>query len=92
MSQQFDDDIINLLNILSFVVGMQNLQENREQSEHNDVQAANDKQAKFLLSEINRRFEEQNKILEKQNEMLSNLLARIEQIYLLEREQNEKHI
>jgi len=30
-----------------------NLNENREQSAHNDVQTANDKQAEYLLREIN---------------------------------------
>mgnify|MGYP006895547094 FL=1 len=33
------------LNILSILLALQNLQENREQTKQNDVQAANDKQA-----------------------------------------------
>lgn len=69
-----NNELINLINILSCVVGLQNLQENRQQSAHNDVQAANDKQAHYLLQEINRRFDEQNKILEEQNVMLARLL------------------
>lgn len=55
---------INLLNIYSVYLGLENLYENRAQSEHNDVQTANDKQAQYILEEINRRFEEQNVILE----------------------------
>ena len=38
------------------------------------AQAANDKQAEYLLNEINRRFDEQNKILEKQNRMLETII------------------
>lgn len=49
---------------------MENLQENRQQSAHNDVQVANDKQAQYLLEEINKKFEEQNKILDKLVELL----------------------
>lgn len=55
---------IDILAVASVLLGMQNLQENRQQSAHNDVQLANDKQAEYLLSEINRRFDEQNKMLE----------------------------
>ena len=57
------DKILEAINLLSFVIGIENLQENREQSKHNDVQMANDKQAKFLLEEISKKFEEQNTIL-----------------------------
>lgn len=63
---------LDLLNILSLIIGLQNLQENREQSAHNDVQTANNNQAKFLLEEINKRFEEQNIILNKILEILEN--------------------
>lgn len=54
----------NLLNILSVFLALQNLQENRGQSAHNDVQIANDNQAKLILTEINGKFAEQNKMLE----------------------------
>lgn len=64
------NNVNDLINILSFVIGMENLQENRQQSAHNDVQIANDKQAQYLLEEINKKFEEQNKILDKLVELL----------------------
>ena len=60
MSQTNDFD---LLQILSIILGYQNLIENRQQSTHNDVTAANDKQAKFLLQELSRKFDEQNAML-----------------------------
>ena len=73
-----NNELINLINILSFVVGLENMRENRLQSAQNDVQSANDSQAKYLLNEINRRFDEQNKILEEQNVMLARLLELLE--------------
>lgn len=45
-----------------------------EQSEQNDVQAANDKQAKYLLVEITRKFDEQNGMLKEQNVMIDKIL------------------
>ena len=72
--QDQNNELINLINILSLVVGLQNMQENRLQSAQNDVQEANKNQARYLLQEINRRFDEQNKILEGQNRMLERLI------------------
>ena len=43
---------LDLLAILSFIIGYNNLIENREQSEYNDINSANDKQAKYLLNEM----------------------------------------
>ena len=68
--QDQNNELINLINILSFVVGLQNMRENELQSAHNDVQAANDKQAHYLLQEINRRFDEQNRMLERLIELM----------------------
>ena len=76
--QDQNNDLINLINVLSFVIGCSNLQENRQQSANNDVQAANDKQAHYLLQEINQRFDYQNKIIEEQNVMLARLLELLE--------------
>lgn len=60
-NQQFG--VLDILSVMSFLLGVQNLQENRQQSAHNDVSAANDKQAKFILEELGRKFEEQNAML-----------------------------
>ena len=68
--QNQNNDLINLINVLSFVIGYSNLQENRQQSDRNDVQAANKAQAKYLLNEINRRFDEQNRMLERLIELI----------------------
>lgn len=77
--QDQNNELINPINILSFVVGIENTRENRMQSAQNDVQSANDKQAHYLLQEIDRRFDEQNKILEEQNRMLERLIELMKQ-------------
>lgn len=65
-----NNGINDLLNALSLIVGIQNLQENREQTEYNDVQSANDNQARFLLQELGKKFDEQNEMLKKILELL----------------------
>ena len=47
--EQLEFDVLDILNVLSFMLGIENLQENRTQSAHNDVQAANQQQAEYLL-------------------------------------------
>lgn len=73
MNMQNNNEI-DVLAVVSVLLGLQNLQENREQSAHNDVQMANDKQAKYLLEEITRKFDEQNGMLKEQNVMLDKIL------------------
>ena len=63
----------DIASALSLILGYENLMENRQQSAQNDVGAANDAQAKFLLEQINKQFEEQN-------EMLANIDARLERL------------
>lgn len=59
------DKELDILSFFSTYLAILNLCENREQSAHNDVSAANDKQAQYLLSEIDRKFNEQNEMLKK---------------------------
>lgn len=54
---------MDLISVLSLALGWENLIENRAQSAQNNVSAANDKQAQYLLEELGRRFEEQNEML-----------------------------
>lgn len=60
---QREFDFMDMISILSLALGYENLLENRQQSAQNNVGAANDAQAKFMLEEINGRFEDQNKVL-----------------------------
>lgn len=56
-------EFADLLAVWSLMLGYQNLDENRQQSAHNDVSAANDQQAKYLLVELGKKFDEQNQML-----------------------------
>lgn len=79
-NQMQNQEILSeLINIISLIIGMENLKENREQSYHNDVQKANDNQAKYLLEEINKQFEIQNQILHEQNLMLGRIISYLEE-------------
>lgn len=57
-------DALDMLGVASFLLGVENLMENRQQSAQNDVGAANDKQASYLLSEIGKRLDGQDRTLE----------------------------
>lgn len=67
-----------LLNIVSVMLAIQNLKENREQSAHNDIQAANDEQAHRILEVIEVRFKEQNKEIEKIKSMLYDIVTSLD--------------
>lgn len=69
-----------LFNIVSVMLAIQNLKENREQSEHNDVQAANDKQAQEILAAIQIQFKEQNRKLEENKSLLYDIIGRLDNI------------
>lgn len=54
----------NLLNVISILLGYENLMENRQQSADNDVNMANQKQAKQILDDLHEQFAYQNRLLE----------------------------
>lgn len=70
---QREFDFMDTISILSLALGYENLLENRQQSAQNDIGAANDAQAKFMLEEINRRFEDQNEVLAEIQQRLQSL-------------------
>lgn len=63
-------DALDIVSIMSFFLGYENLMENRQQTAHNDVSAANNKQAQYLLQKLGRKFEEQNEIMKQILEVL----------------------
>jgi hypothetical protein len=70
-----------LLNALSLILAMQNLSENREQSQYNDVHKANDEQAELLLKKINDRFAEQNENIDRILKIQQNHTDMLKEIY-----------
>ena len=75
MFTEFDQQELNLLDILAvfaYLMAYENWIENRRQSAHNDVQAANAKQEKHILEEVHRLFDEQNSMLREILDFLRN--------------------
>lgn len=69
---------LDVLTIASFMLGYENLMENRSQSaqsdkliKQNNVQDANDRQAQYLLEELKKQFDEQNQMLKQILEVLT---------------------
>lgn len=54
---------MDMLSVFSAFIGYLNLIENRQQSAQNDVNAANDRQAQLILSEVNKRLDQQDEML-----------------------------
>lgn len=71
-----NDNIGNLLNIFSILLGYENLIENRQQSASNNIQRSNQEQAKMLLDDLHAQFDKQNQMLEYQNSLLEKLLKK----------------
>ena len=63
------------VNLASRIIGLQKIKENREQSQHNDVEIANNKQAQFMLEKLYEKFDEQNLLLYKIITLLEKLIA-----------------
>lgn len=55
--------LLDAISVISFCLGYENFMENRQQSAQNDVSAANEKQARYLIEQLGQRFEEQNEML-----------------------------
>lgn len=62
-NQQYQDNFFNAINVISLLVGLENLFENRTQSEQNDVFKANEQEASYLLDELGKRLDEQDAML-----------------------------
>lgn len=80
MNGQNGYGFFDILNLASLMVGLANLNENREQSVHNDVQRENSRQAEYLLTEIARLFAELNRRLSEQDKTLEKIQKTLEQM------------
>lgn len=64
----------NLLNVVSIMLGYENLLENRQQSADNNVAKHNRQQSDMLLQDLHIQFDKQNEMLEYQNTLLEQIL------------------
>ena len=80
MNTPDNNNLFDIINLASLIIGMQNLRENRVQSAHNDVQVANAEQAQYLLTEITRQFERQNQQLTEILQTLKIILQKVQEL------------
>lgn len=69
-----NDNIGNLLDLVSILLGYENLIENRQQSADNDVAKHNREQSDKLLADLHEQFDKQNEILRYQNRLLEQII------------------
>ena len=74
MNDGFNDNFGILLDIISILLGYENLMENRQQSAENNINKSNQEQAKQILDDLHEQFNEQNAMLEYQNHLLEQIL------------------
>ena len=67
----YDRDFIDMIQIISFVIGLANYQENLTQSDKDDIMNHLDQQTKDILTKVQAALEEQNKMLREILERLS---------------------
>lgn len=72
MFNQNENYFMNAVDILALLIGLQNLLENRTQSAQNDVNAANEREARYLLDEIGKRLDAQDAMLHEILEYIKN--------------------
>ena len=56
--------VLDVLNVLSFLIGLMNLDENLTQGDKQDLMSATDKQTSVILKEIHMHLEQQDKRLD----------------------------
>lgn len=74
MNDGSNDNFGNWLNLISILLGYENLIENRQQSAENNISKSNQEQAKQILDDLHAQFSEQNAMLEYQNGLLEQIL------------------
>lgn len=74
MNDGFNDNFGNWINLISILLGYENLMENRQQSAENNISKSNQEQAKQILDDLHEKFNEQNDMLEYQNQLLEEIL------------------
>lgn len=66
----YDENFLNAVQLVSFIVGLANYQENLTQSDKDDIMKGLDQQTKDILEKVQEALEEQNKMLKKIIEMI----------------------
>lgn len=62
---KFDQDFLDAIAVISFMIGIANYNENLTQSDKDDIMNHLDQQTKDILEKVQNSLEEQNKMLRK---------------------------
>ena len=62
MNQNYNN-FMDAVNIVALLIGVENMLENRTQTAQNDVNAANEVEARYILGEIGKRLDAQDAII-----------------------------
>lgn len=65
-----NQNFMNAVDLAALLIGIVNLQENRQQTAYNDVNAANELEARYILEQVNKRLDAQDAMLSKILEIL----------------------
>lgn len=71
MSKLFDDDFLDALAVVGFIIGVMNYEENLSQSDKEDMLQRFDKKAEDILERLEQDLEEQNRMLNEILEILN---------------------
>ena len=73
MSNLFNDDFLDTLSVVSFIIGIMNYQENLSQSDKDDIIHQSSEDAQRILEQL-------EKDLDIQNEMLREIIERLDRL------------
>lgn len=59
----FNQNFMNAIDLAALLIGIVNLQENRQQTAYNDVNAANEREARYILEQVNKRLDAQDAMI-----------------------------
>lgn len=73
MGKLFNDEFLDAISVVGFIVGIMNYEENLSQSDKDDIIKKSSEDAQRILEHI-------DKHVDKQNEMLQEILLRLEKL------------
>jgi hypothetical protein len=76
---KFNDDFLDALSVVSFVIGLMNYEENLTQSDKDDIIKGLDEQTAAILEKLEADLNAQNDMLAYQNTMLERILNKMEE-------------
>ena len=79
MTNGYNQNFLDALTLVSFMIGVANYDENLSQSDKDDMMQKLDKRTNKMLARLEEDLEYQNQILDKQTELLEKILERLEE-------------